>query len=301
MKKILPFILFLIVPCLMMAQSFSDNFDSYKAGDQLAKTNFRWSTWNGMPGTDEDGVISDAHAASAPNSLEIKGSSDVIYNFEELTHGRYLISFNYFIPTGSNGGYFNCLHEYGNAETSIWAFECFFHGNGTGYLKINNEDHNFTAVANEWFPVLLDINIDEDSVALTINDKFVMGWPFHYAADGTGLYDKLAVIDFYASAPDEAAGHYFVDDFEFREAPVAVNDYNAPQVTIFPNPTSSQINISADQMTKVELYNMVGQKVYDTECTDNVLSIPTYGLTSGAYIVKVISNNGITNKKVVVK
>ena len=48
---------------------FSDNFDSYTAGSHLAQTNSAWTTWSNAPGGSEDGVITTAQAASAPNSL----------------------------------------------------------------------------------------------------------------------------------------------------------------------------------------------------------------------------------------
>ena len=54
-----------------MAQTvvFSDNFDNYTAGSYLAQTNPAWTTWNDLPGSAEDGVISNAQAASAPKSI----------------------------------------------------------------------------------------------------------------------------------------------------------------------------------------------------------------------------------------
>lgn len=304
MKKILSFIFLLGIPAFMMAQVFSDNFDSYTAGKYLGDeaTGTHWSTWNDMPGTGEDGTISDKYAASAPNSLQIKENVDVIYNFEGLHSGHYTISFKYLVPEESTGGYFNGMHEYGTSG-SAYAFECRFNNDGTGYLTVNNEQTNFTTAKNDWFPIVIDINFDEDTATLTIDDNFVAGWPFHYTSVGSGLYEKLAILDFYGTAPNgvTAGAVYYIDDFSITENTVGVNDHQAPQVSIYPNPATSSINISADQMSQVELYNLVGQKVYETVCTENSISIPTCNLTAGTYIVKIMSEKGISTKKVVVK
>ncbi len=261
----------------MLAQVFSDNFHSYPAGKYLGDeaTGTHWSTWNDMPGTGEDGTISDKYAASAPNSLQIKENVDVIYNFEGLHSGHYTISFKYLVPEESTGG----------------------------YLTVNNKQTNFTTAKNDWFPIVIDINFDEDTATLTIDDNFVAGWPFHYTSVGSGLYEKLAILDFYGTAPNgvTAGAVYYIDDFSITENTVGVNDHQAPQVSIYPNPATSSINISADQMSQVELYNLVGQKVYETVCTENSISIPTCNLTAGTYIVKVMSEKGISTKKVVVK
>lgn len=287
----------------MMAQVFNDNFDSYTAGNYLGdeSTGTNWTTWNDMPGTGEDGTISDKYAASAPNSLEIKENVDVIYDFEGVYSGHYTLSFNYLIPEGSSGGYFNCMHEF-KGSSSVYAFDSYFSNDGTGYMTVKNEKTNFTFPKNNWFPIVIDINFDEDTATMTIDGNFIAGWAFHHTNNSSGLYEKLAVIDFYGTSANGNPGTlYYIDDFSFAESTVGVNDYQAPQVTIFPNPTSSQINITAEQMKQVELYNLVGQKIYAATCTENSISIPADNLTAGAYIVKVIADKGISTQKVIVK
>ena len=89
---------------------FSDNFDSYTAGVHLAQSNPAWTTWTNSPGSSEDGVISNAQAASAPNSLLVSGSVDQVFPFGNYTTGHYTVSFNMYIPSTGNGAYFNIQH-----------------------------------------------------------------------------------------------------------------------------------------------------------------------------------------------
>ena len=78
---------------------------------------------------------------------------------------------------------------------------------------------------------------------------------------------------------------------------------NAPKFTLFPNPTSSMLNITMDenkQMATVSIYNMAGQQVLEsvipagiTSMTLNVADLP-----KGVYNVTVGNGNA---KKLVVK
>ncbi|MBC8185076.1 hypothetical protein H8E88_28615 [candidate division KSB1 bacterium] len=64
---------------------FEDNFDAYTAGEFLAQQSENWTTWSDAPGGDEDALISTEQFLSAPNSLLIKGSSDVVLLLDDRT------------------------------------------------------------------------------------------------------------------------------------------------------------------------------------------------------------------------
>ncbi len=81
MKRLILFsFLVLVAVSFGVAQTvvFSDNFDTYTVGSHLAQTNSAWTTWTNNPGSDEDGVITNAQAASAPNSLLVSGAVDQV-------------------------------------------------------------------------------------------------------------------------------------------------------------------------------------------------------------------------------
>lgn len=220
---------------------FSDNFDSYTAGVHLAQTNPAWTTWSSAPGGAEDGVISNAQAASAPNSLLVSGSVDQVFPFGNYTTGHYTVSFNMYIPSTGNGAYFNIQH----VLLQQWSIECYFYNNGTGYLKVGGSNINVTYPSNDWFPVLMDVDMDQDQASLTINNVVVQTWPFHYTADATtGGVNQLAGIDLYAGAPS-GSGTYYIDDFvvtELSAALVGEFDVDAENLTFSMNPdaTASQ-------------------------------------------------------------
>ncbi|MBR4136620.1 MAG: T9SS type A sorting domain-containing protein [Bacteroidales bacterium] len=221
MKKLyLLMVLFVAAAFSLSAQTvvFSDNFDSYTAGAYLAQSNSAWTTWDNAPGTSQDGVISSAQAASAPNSLYITGSNDQVYPFGNYTSGHYTLTFNYYVPSTGNGGYFNIQH----ILLSQWALECYFNSTGDGYLSVGGTDYNFTSPTDAWFPIEFDVDMDNNTASLTVNNVAVHTWPFNYQAGNTNGTNQLAGINFYAGAPNNASGTYYVDDFVVTEVSAAL-------------------------------------------------------------------------------
>ena len=227
----------------MFAQTvvFSDNFDTYTAGSHLAQSNSAWTTWSNAPGGAEDGVISSAQAASAPNSLYISGTNDQVYPFGNYTTGHYTLTFNYYVPSTGNGAYFNIQH----VLLQQWALECYFNSTGDGYLSVGGSEYNFSSPTNAWFPIEFDVDMDNDQASLTVNNVLVHTWPFSYQQGNTNGVNQLAGINFYAGAPNSASGTYYVDDFVVTEVSAALVGQFAVTTenlnfSMAPNTTGSQ-------------------------------------------------------------
>jgi hypothetical protein len=223
MKKILLSLMFVFAATsLMFAQTvvFSDNFDSYTAGSHLAQSNSAWTTWSNAPGGAEDGVISTAQAATAPNSLYISGSNDQVYPFGNYTTGHYTLTFNYYVPSSGNGGYFNIQH----ILLQQWALECYFYNTGGGYLSVGGSEYTFSCSTDAWLPIVFDVDMDNDQASLTINNVLVHTWPFSYQQGNVNGVNQLAGINFYAGSPisGSTSGSYYVDDFVVTEVSAAL-------------------------------------------------------------------------------
>ena len=227
----------------MFAQTvvFSDNFDTYTAGSHLAQSNPAWTTWSSAPGSAEDGVISSTQAASAPNSLYISGSNDQVYPFGNYTTGHYTLTFNYYVPSSGSGAYFNIQH----VLLQQWALECYFNSTGGGYLSVGGSEYNFTSPTDAWFPIEFDVDMDNDQATLTVNSVLVHTWPFSYQQGNTNGTNQLAGINFYAGAPNNASGTYYVDNFVVTEVSAALVGQFAVTTenlnfSMAPNTTGSQ-------------------------------------------------------------
>ena len=66
---------------------------------------------------------------------------------------------------------------------------------------------------------------------------------------------------------------------------------------LFPNPTSGKVNIECEGMTRISIYNTVGQMVYDKEVDADKLSIDLSQQPVGSYLVKIITGQGAVVKK----
>ena len=247
----------LILTCMFAAMSFafaqtvvfSDNFDSYTAGSHLAQSNSAWTTWSNGPGTAEDGVISTAQAASDPNSLYISGSNDQVYPFGNYTTGHYTLTFNYYVPSTGNGGYFNIQH----ILLQQWALECYFNSTGGGTLNVGGSEYTFSCPNNAWFPIEFDVDMDNDQASLTVNNVLVHTWQFSYQSGNTNGTNQLAGINFYAGSPlgNSYSGNYYVDDFVVTEVSAAL----VGQFAVTPEALTFSINENASEQKTVTLSN----------------------------------------------
>ena len=65
-----------------------------------------------------------------------------------------------------------------------------------------------------------------------------------------------------------------------------------------PNPTTGVFNIkSKTPITKVEIYSILGEKVYEVD--SGFKSISTDNLFNGVYILRIHSKKGISHKKLI--
>ena len=82
-------------------------------------------------------------------------------------------------------------------------------------------------------------------------------------------------------------------------------DYDAVGETeivnaIYPNPTSGDLHINANGMTRVSVVNALGQMVYDAEVDADEVILNMAQYNAGIYMVNIVTVNGSTVKRVVV-
>ena len=120
--------------------------------------------------------------------------------------------------------------------------------------------------------------------------------------DNTVYYYK--VVPYYREIDCFAAPiknkYYENHHVEYYYSVDAVEDHYGQAVNVYPNPTSGNVKIEADNLEIVMVFNLVGQKVYEESVSGNecVLDMNRFG--SGVYMVKIKSANGFTTKKITV-
>jgi len=226
---------------------FQDDMESYTVGTHLAESDETgyWTTWSNDPGSSEDGLISDAEAASPTKSCLIDGTNDQVLKLGNKTSGHYLVNVEYFIPSGF-GGYVNLQHF--EAPGNEWAVEVYFgaaSGDENGYIVANGPpDTPFTFPHDTWFPIEFDIDIDADLASCTIDGNLVQEWQFSLQADGTAGTLQLGGMNLYAGAPTGETATYYFDNVEY-----IVLDPGAQSPIIDVSPTSMTIFLDEGQST----------------------------------------------------
>ena len=93
----------------------------------------------------------------------------------------------------------------------------------------------------------------------------------------------------------EALPVFCSDGYGIKEAQLKPESY-----IIYPNPTNDRFTVEGANVAKVEVYNLVGQKVHEAE--GKTVSIDATNWNKGIYLVNIIEENGaVVTKKLVVR
>jgi hypothetical protein len=80
--------------------------------------------------------------------------------------------------------------------------------------------------------------------------------------------------------------------------PVAVKEVSAPEMLIFPNPSSGKIYVRANGLTLIEIFDLKGDIVYSATTNEKEIEIKIDGLSKGIYLLRGYSGHCVWEKKV---
>lgn len=92
--------------------------------------------------------------------------------------------------------------------------------------------------------------------------------------------------------------------FEFTNNSVGIDEAEfLNNVSIYPNPASSAINVTAENLNSIKVYNAVGQLIYAENATSNNIMIDAQNWTNGFYYftVETTDGNKVSQKVIVNK
>jgi hypothetical protein len=135
--------------------------------------------------------------------------------------------------------------------------------------------------------------IRNDTTILT--DLTEMVYESGYSVDGTDIIFQVKAV--YPECESDFA--LSIDGMDFvRFTSLSVNEM-ANLVKLYPNPTSGQLSIEAEEMTTVSVYDLVGQCVMQMTAKDGQADLDMSQLQNGIYLVKVSTANGSAMQRVV--
>jgi len=202
-------------PCDIPDAVFCDNIDTYTAGDAVGPYADWWSTWSGVEGGAEDGLVSDDQAYSNENSVLIPegGSTDVILKLGDLSSGKYRLEWQMYVPSAKEA-YYNIQ------ETEVpgvaWNLELYFGQTveGEGVFTVPAGGPTFTYPVDAWFRVEHIVDLDANTIEVLINGVLAL----------SDVYEgNLGGVDFYSISADNRC---YLDDIllieELAAAPCAI-------------------------------------------------------------------------------
>lgn len=124
-----------------------------------------WKGWGNDPAA--TALTTSAHALSAPNSVHILGTADLVHEYSGYTTGRWVYTAWQYIPSGFTGqSYFILMNQYDDAGTN-WNWSVQVHFDDIANLVINDglAGGTLPLIKDAWVELRLEIDLTNDTCA----------------------------------------------------------------------------------------------------------------------------------------
>lgn len=93
----------------------------------------------------------------------------------------------------------------------------------------------------------------------------------------------------------------YVDDLHAETAvTLTVKENTLEGVSIYPNPASKVVNVSSVNGGDISIHNILGAKVLSEKATSKTHQLNVSSLTSGMYLLRIVSDNKSSTKKLII-
>lgn len=291
----------------LFSQIFTDDFESYTAGNMLVTSNpTDWDTWTGGGGGAEDAPISTTQAASGANSVHFLsttsggGPDDIILRFDQVyTSGSFTYESNFYVVP-NKGAYFNMqeTHTVGGS----WAIDCFMLDDGT--LKLSNSGTPFlttTYPVGQWFNLRLEIDLTANVWELFINN--VSEGSFSNPTNSIGILDLFPTNP--SAEGGNGASEFYVDDVSYNHIPATLPAVNGGVTFVNQlggiagqnsNVDCTIRNLGSNNITSFDItYTYAGNPpVMESVGPISLASLATYNHTFATPVTLASGNNTLT-------
>ncbi len=200
-------------PCTNPDAVLCDNIDQYDLGDVSAQSDI-WTPW---PGGDS-GLVTDAFAQSADNSVQIIGDTGIdqlLLLPANVTAGNYTVRWSFYVPA-EKGAYFNLQGDQGDIG-GTFKMQLDIQPDGEAHLDAGAEDAAvFAFPQGEWVDIVHYLDFDNDWAQLVVNGELVHTWLVSddtFAGGGTA---QVGAVNFF---PLSADYEFYIDDVEVVSVP----------------------------------------------------------------------------------
>ncbi|MBK7231695.1 MAG: Omp28-related outer membrane protein [Saprospiraceae bacterium] len=292
-KKLLFFLFSLSFGFAMAQETFSDDMESYNAGDLVGQSSPKWTCWSGAAGEggQEDASITDENAKSGTKSLKLEsfsatgGPTDVLLPFaQEYNIGTFNFEMHIFVVP-DQGAYFNFQ---GKATAGqIWCFQGYFDGDskfradmgaGAGGGQFLETDYT----PGEWLKFNLKADLTNNLWEVFLNDVSVSKF--------SNINNSIASLNLYPTFRAPANGcTFYIDDVSYSYVPYTrtnleatlLNSNYKPRFLAGESSGGSVLirNIGLSPITSLELTTKVGNGTPETNTFSNLNIAPLASTT----------------------
>jgi hypothetical protein len=296
MKKTLLLLGAIALSKALMAQTviFSEDFESYQAGDQIAESNASFYTWTSNS-PNMDAPVSDAYAASGSNSIELAfaDGTDIVLSTGEYAQNIYTVDFKILIPEGEEG-YFNLLHDWSYTSAVYeWAIDVNFANGNMTWVAGAAEGGAGSYTPGEWQDIQVQVNLANDFGVLSLNGEEQLTWQWSLDnADGSAGMNEFEAVNFFAWGPSENTGLYYVDDITITEEIASdLNEQEFTEFKLYPNPAKNHFILETTaNVEEIVVISSSGQLVKQWNLAQSEIApFETSDLESGIYYVQIVS------------
>lgn len=232
MKRIYLFGMALAAYTNLYAQSLSENFDGFTAGDYIGVVSPDITTWSGTEGGTEDVFVTSDESFSGSNSIYLSttvaagGPQDLVIPFGgKHTTGTFNFKAMFFVEDGK-GAYFNFQGE--ESVGDIWSMNCQMVNDNRLLIDVGGPAVIETTYESDtWFELEVAINLNTNEWELLIDG----------GSEGvfSATNNAVASVNIYpvnaASGGNNQAG-YYMDDIEFEHVAYTLPSRNGGVIAI---------------------------------------------------------------------
>lgn len=138
----------------------------------------------------------------------------------------------------------------------------------------------------------------EEEITLDLTDCYLFTYT-DIGGNGGGSANLTDINNVEVFDVSTIVGDGFIVNFQ-AEGNLGVNDAKLNGVVIYPNPAKSVLNIVNAENASIEVFNILGQSVYNKTNIDLNEQVNVSNLTSGAYFVKITDGAAVKTDKFII-
>ncbi len=220
-----------------------DNFDSYATDLSLHGVG-GWKGWGNSAAA--TAYTRNTYARSAPNSVEVIGTSDLVHEYSGYTTGQWIYTAWQYIPVGATGeSYFILLNQYDDAgATNNWSVQLNFNSNTNTLVNVGSSAGTLPLVKGQWMEIRLEIDLDANTQDVYYGGDLLYSGTWTEENSGGGIAN-IGAVDLFGNN----ASPVYYDDITLSEPlpPLCSLPSDIPWVSLAP--TSGTIPVGGAAAT----------------------------------------------------